>query len=1295
MKNKIVFIGILVFLSRSLFAQTTYYSKSTGNLNTLATWGTNTNGTGTPPANFTSANCTYVIVNNATPTIGGNWTVSGTGSSVKVGDGTAAINFTVPSPRTVTAVISVQASSTLTAISGSTLSSTVSVANNAKLDLQTATAGNPVLGTLSSGSTVSYSRAGAQTIIETAYSNLSLAGSGNKSLANAASCSVAGVLNIATGVPLILNTNTTFTLSLNGTLTGAGTITGGASSNLSIGGTGTFGTLTPTGATLTLNSLILNRASLGTITLGGNTTVSTNTSFNTGVLNLNGHTLTLNGTVSFPTSSANGTITGSSTSNLSIGATSITNNIYFTSGAQTLNNLTLNCSGQTFRLGSNLTISGTYTQTRGIMVINSNTLSLTGTAVFSTSAANGSTTGSSTSSLLISASTITNGIFMTAGAQTLNNFTLSSPATVTLRFRTDVTVNGTFNHTSGILRITAVALNINGPAAFTSSSTNGTITGANTSTLSINSSSVSNSLFFTTGAQTLKSFVVNCPAQTVTLGTPLTVATTFTHTAGIINLNGQTLSLNGTVTFPTSATNGSFSGSSTSSLSFGAGGASGAYTNSMYMTQSGTANYLNNITLNNTSSPTLTLGNALNLVGTLTPTSGTFATGGNLTLIATSYTNVARVGTIGASGNITGNATVQMYAQGGTTGWTTMGSPGLTGRTFADWDDNIAIQCLNCPDGYYYNFTSVQWYDETVGGVFGNASRYKVITNTTDPMTIGKGYWVYLGTSTSTTTDLILDATGPVNKGNFVFTITLTNSGGGTNATDHGYNLIANPYPSPINWTSLRAGNANIGTTFYVYNPDLSGYATYNSTGGVSNPVVGSGGIGNLIPAGQAFYVKASAATTLTARETYKGASTQALLRGGNNHHTTSSSNPMVLRLFADGASMHNETAMYFDAAATTAFEDEYDGAYMGVDSAKLGIATTIGGYDYSINGLPALNQNLSIPVKVTTGVNGTYQISAHELQNLPSGACVILHDKYTNNDHDLRSGAYSCILSDTETVARFILNITINSNLQVNGVTNAPSCNASANGSIIASTTGSAGPWNYYWKDANNNIIKTSLNKSTPDTLPNIGGGNYSVDINTVGTCDNGSQSFVLQGNQSANASFNPSTTNVALVADTAAIIFTNTSTNASTYWWDFGDGNGSADTNAVNVYTSPGIYTVTLTAYNSLCGDSSVTAQVVTVDSAAIINGIVTNNISAEKNMFISKDAGGYYVQFNYKEKTNAVISVENVLGEKIYEDIAEKNAQNQKVYIPLGNTENKILILSVVTDAGDKAFVKVVNQ
>lgn len=55
----------------------------------------------------------------------------------------------------------------------------------------------------------------------------------------------------------------------------------------------------------------------------------------------------------------------------------------------------------------------------------------------------------------------------------------------------------------------------------------------------------------------------------------------------------------------------------------------------------------------------------------------------------------------------------------------------------------------------------------------------------------------------------------------------------------------------------------------------------------------------------------------------------------------------------------------------------------------------------------------------------------------------------------------------------------------------------------------------------------------------------------------------------------------------------FTNTSTNASTYLWDFGDGMTSTETNPVHTYASPGTYTVTLSATNE-CRTNNKTATV-----------------------------------------------------------------------------------------------------
>jgi len=73
-----------------------FYSKSTGNLNSLSTWGTNLDGTGTSPISFSNNGTNYYVVNNGSPTISADWFVTGSNTNVVFGDGTNSGNFIIP-----------------------------------------------------------------------------------------------------------------------------------------------------------------------------------------------------------------------------------------------------------------------------------------------------------------------------------------------------------------------------------------------------------------------------------------------------------------------------------------------------------------------------------------------------------------------------------------------------------------------------------------------------------------------------------------------------------------------------------------------------------------------------------------------------------------------------------------------------------------------------------------------------------------------------------------------------------------------------------------------------------------------------------------------------------------------------------------------------------------------------------------------------------------------------------------------------------------------------------------------
>lgn len=83
-------------LAKNIFGLPVWYSKSSGNLDEPSSWGSNPDGSGTSPSGFTADNQLFCIVNNPSPTIGANWTISGKNTQVIVGDGIIPVNFMIP-----------------------------------------------------------------------------------------------------------------------------------------------------------------------------------------------------------------------------------------------------------------------------------------------------------------------------------------------------------------------------------------------------------------------------------------------------------------------------------------------------------------------------------------------------------------------------------------------------------------------------------------------------------------------------------------------------------------------------------------------------------------------------------------------------------------------------------------------------------------------------------------------------------------------------------------------------------------------------------------------------------------------------------------------------------------------------------------------------------------------------------------------------------------------------------------------------------------------------------------------
>lgn len=579
----------------------------------------------------------------------------------------------------------------------------------------------------------------------------------------------------------------------------------------------------------------------------------------------------------------------------------------------------------------------------------------------------------------------------------------------------------------GALNVTSM-LTISGTTNVAAPSNTGAVifVGAGTKTITGNASAVNNpigSIRFNTSGNVVMSGNIN-----ITGSWSVTALGGLTAGTSVVNMMGGTVTAGNTATTQalfdnlTTTTGSTTVLSSNSFVSF-----NGNLTNNGSITPNnallrmnggtqaitGTSLTLNALEANGAGNKTI--GTAININDSLKiSAAAAVASGGNITLKATSAVK-GRIAQIAAGGSITGNVTVENFILGGNTGWALLGSAGVSGMTMNDWYDDFPMAI----EGSATDVTSAGGYFESVQGWNeGDVNGYDTTITIGTALTPGQGFWTYVGTGPSTTSDILIDLVGSPVTGSLPINL--------TNSAQSGTCLIANPYASPIRWTLLRNGNAAVANAVYIYNAD-GPYASFVSG-------FGTNGGSDFIPAGQGFYVEALSNTSLNAQESNKVSSATQVMKTNNANNIANYGLPIKLQI-QGFSNDYDETGIRFHGSATNAYDIEWDArkifqtpgyvGYPGGYSKYTTISTKGGNLDYSINSLPyALTQNAVIPVLVKVMASGQYTINGFDMQLLPPNACVTLKDKLLNVVHNIKASPYVFTINDTTSTARFELTV-------------------------------------------------------------------------------------------------------------------------------------------------------------------------------------------------------------------------------------------------------------------------------
>lgn len=153
----------------------------------------------------------------------------------------------------------------------------------------------------------------------------------------------------------------------------------------------------------------------------------------------------------------------------------------------------------------------------------------------------------------------------------------------------------------------------------------------------------------------------------------------------------------------------------------------------------------------------------------------------------------------------------------------------------------------------------------------------------------------------------------------------------------------------------------------------------------------------------------------------------------------------------------------------------------------------------------------------------------------------------------------------------------------------------------------------------------------------------------------------------------------------NTNTVTFINSSTNADTYNWDFGDLNSSSATDVSHTYVTADTYTVNLTTTNS-CGSDEINQNITIIDNTIGVNESMNTNAFL---MYPNPSTGSITIEFA-DEVNVGNISVVNYLGETMTsvsqisgskKVILDLSAMANGVYCIVGNINGRSLSENIV--------------
>jgi hypothetical protein len=284
------------------------------------------------------------------------------------------------------------------------------------------------------------------------------------------------------------------------------------------------------------------------------------------------------------------------------------------------------------------------------------------------------------------------------------------------------------------------------------------------------------------------------------------------------------------------------------------------------------------------------------------------------------------------------------------------------------------------------------------------------------------------------TTPKTISITGVVNNG--ATSTTLYNH---NKTYTLGFNLVGNPYPSPIDWTASSGWTkTNVDNAIYYFNNGTTNryqgaYSSYIN--GVSSDGVAS----NIIPSMQGFFVHVTNGAYPVTATLAANNSVRVTNLSPSYHKQLATVTPMIRFSagFEGDSAFSDPTVVYFDNAASDGFEQELDARKMlNTDERVPSLYSYSGEEKLAISAIPQPNEeSREIPLGIKLSRDGEIEFKARDIISMPAGLHIYFADAARGTIQDIEQiPVYKLKLEKGDYERRFYLVFSKKNNVSMPG---------------------------------------------------------------------------------------------------------------------------------------------------------------------------------------------------------------------------------------------------------------------